>query len=420
MTGSVFCWRKQLPANHFDLLFSIIPAFTMSSLIPGRQIVFSAELAATLGLEEAILLQYLSDESENMDGQIGGQFKWFQLSAKQIKQRLPFWQDIDIQRVIENLRQQGVVILSSAPITESHQLRFAFNDQKNNNANNQTEARPEAPQHSPPPDTRSGFKSNQPRANAITQSWRADEHSIRLLAQQGVPAHFAHEQTGEFVQYWSERGEARHSWGSKFVSHVLYKWRDYETRQQKAKPSQIDSTSWEATKSNEPQPLAKQWRPSTDACEILEIQAGINRNFIEDSLPEFILYWMEKGDRCNTWNARFISHVKRQWAEFEHKLKNESRPSVMTADWQPSDDVYDVLKFARIDLEFVRHLVPEFVMYWRDRNELRPSWNTLFLQFAKLQWQRQNHLENSLKDNSLKATRERSLVEDLSDRSWAN
>lgn len=397
----------------------------MSSLIPSRQIVFSAELAATLGLEEAILLQYLSDESENMDGQVGGQFKWFQLTAQQIKQRLPFWQEADIQRVVENLRQQGVLILSSPPITESQQLRYAFNDkgdqhtQTNSQASSQTnfQANPQNMFVSP---SQTGFQQNQPRANAIAQSWRADENSIRLLAQQGVPAHFAHGQTGEFVQYWSERGEARHSWGSKFVSHVLYKWRDYETRQHKTKPSQIDSTSWEATKSNEPLHLVKDWRPSTDACEILEIQAGINRNFIEDSLPEFILYWVEKGDRSNTWNARFISHVKRQWAEFEHKLKNESRPSVMAADWLPSDDVYDVLKFARIDLEFARHLIPEFVMYWRDRNEMRPSWNTLFLQFAKLQWQRQNHLDNKLKDNSLKATRERSLVEDLSDRSWAN
>jgi len=393
----------------------------MSSLIPSRQIVFSAELAATLGLEEAILLQYLSDQSAVIEGQINGQYRWYRLTATQLSQALPFWQKRDIQRIIENLRQQGVLILSSAPIAESQELRYAFNDKQfgasSQEARTQTETQERTPQEA------SVFKQNQARANAIHQTWRADEHSIRLLAQQGVPAHFAHEQTAEFVQYWSERGEARHSWGSKFISHVLYKWREYEAQQRKNKPSQIDSASAETGQSNSPVPLNKGWRPSEDACEILEIQAGIHRHFIEDALPEFILYWTEKGDHSNTWNARFISHVKRQWAEFKHRLKNDRKPTVMTENWQPSNDLYDVLKFAKIDLAFARQLVPEFVIYWRDRNEMRPSWNALFLQFAKLQWQRQNHLSNSLKDASSppqKATRERSLVEDLSDRSWAN
>jgi len=387
----------------------------MSSLIPGRQIVFSAELAATLGLEEAVLLQCLSDESESLSSEVGGKYKWFSLNAIQIKQKLPFWQENDIQRISENLRQQGVILISSAPVSESKELRYAFNENlaPSNSINTSTVNSTNTPANT-------GLDiSGSPRAYPITASWKPDETSIRVLAQNGVPAHFAHEQTAEFVHYWSERGEARHAWGSRFVTHTLRKWREFESQQQFRKPSQIDSNSWESahenTRQNEPQSMSKEWRPSTDAIEILEIQAGIHRNFVEDAIAEFILYWVEKGDRCNTWNARFINHVKRQWAEFQHTLKNERRPSLMIADWQPSNDVYDVLKFARIEIEFAQGLVPEFVMYWRDRNEMRPSWNTLFLQFAKQQWQRQK-LANNKTDNSL---RERSIVEDLSDRSWA-
>lgn len=383
----------------------------MSSLIPSRQIAFSAELAATLGLEEAVLLQCLSDQSQDAEGETNGRYQWFYLNASQLKSKLPFWQDKDIQRIVENLRQQGVILISSAPLSESKELRYAFNEcaadvQKPTQPSPSQAAAVTGEQHA-----------DSVRANPIATSWKPDDTCIRLLAQQGVPAHFAHEQTAEFVHYWSERGEARHSWGNRFVTHVLRKWREFETRQQATKPARIDSTAWdtppwENSRGNEAHSITKQWRPSTDAMEILEIQAGIHRNFVDDSIPEFILYWSEKGDRCNTWNARFISHVKRQWAEFQHTLKNESRPSVMTADWEPSNDVYDVLKFARIEVEFAQNLVPEFVMYWRDRNEMRPSWNTLFLQFAKLQWQRRNQTDNSL--------RERSLAEDLSDRSWAN
>ena len=382
----------------------------MSSLILGRQIVFSAELAATLGLEEAILLQCLSDESERMEPEAHKQYQWFQLSSKVLRQRLPFWQDSDMQRILEHLRQQGVILISSAPISESNTLRFAFNEA----ITNPSEKRPAS---TIDPGTQAGTN---PRAYPINNNWQPDESSLRILSQNGVPNHFAYEQTAEFVHYWSERGEARHSWGSRFVTHTLRKWREFESKQQIKKPAQIDSGLWGNTQENigqnQPQAMMKGWRPSTDAIEILEIQAGIHRNFIEDAIPEFILYWSEKGDFSNTWNVRFINHVKRQWAEFQHTLKNESRPSLMTTDWKPSDDFYDVLRFARIDIEFAQKLVPEFVMYWRDRNEMRPSWNTLFLQFAKQQWQRQNASGHS-NDQSLRG---RSIVEDLSDRSWAN
>ena len=292
-----------------------------------------------------------------------------------------------------------MILISSAPITESNEIRYAFNESGNNSGTAIEQTEPAKPRSTT-------------RANSIATNWRPDDSCLRILAQQGVPAHFAQDQTAEFVHYWNERGEARHAWGNRFVTHVLRKWRDYESQQHRAKPARLDTPVWEKPRENEAKPVTKQWRPSTDALEILQIQAGISRNFVEDAIPEFILYWSEKGDRSNTWNARFISHVKRQWAEFQHSLKNERKPSVMKADWQPSQDVYDVIKFARIDIQFAQNLVPEFVLYWRDRNELRPSWNTLFLQFAKQQWQRQNLTDNSL--------RERSLVEDLSDRSWAS
>ncbi len=372
----------------------------MSFLIPSRQIAFSIELASTLGLEEAILLQCLSDQGA-MESALGsarasGRYQWHSLKAQDLLALLPFWKATDIQRIAENLRQQGVILISSAPLGESGEIRYAFNE----------DSQPARPAVSNSPEPHNPAK---PQAGAMAPNWRPDEHALRLLAQQGVPNHFAHDQIAEFVHYWSERGEARHSWGNRFVSHVLRKWRDFEARQSQSR--KMDTSSWDQPRENEPKPMSREWRPSTDALEILEIQAGIHRNFIEDAIPEFILYWSEKGDQCNTWNARFINHVKRQWAEYQHTLKNESRPTVMTADWQPSDDVYDVLRIARIDTKFAQELVPEFVMYWRDRNEMRPSWNTLFLQFAKKQWQQRNLSENSLRD--------RSIVEDLSDRSWA-
>ena len=77
-------------------------------------------------------------------------------------------------------------------------------------------------------------------------------------------------------------------------------------------------------------------------------------------------------------------------------------------------EVYDVLQLAHIELEFAKSLIPSFVVYWRDRNELRPSWNTVFLQWAKQQWK----LKHS--EQGQRATRDRTIAEDLTDRSWAS
>ncbi|NRA25561.1 MAG: hypothetical protein HRU08_14040, partial [Oleispira sp.] len=34
-------------------------------------------------------------------------------------------------------------------------------------------------------------------------------------------------------------------------------------------------------------------------------------------------------------------------------------------------------------------LIAEFVLYWRDSNQLQTSWNSKFLQYVKQQWARQ-------------------------------
>ena len=387
----------------------------MSSLVPSRQCVFSPDLAATIGLEEAILLQCLSDNTELIAAQTHSGFDWFELTEKTVLRILPFWSGKHIANIAENLRQQGVILVASPPMQECGYIRFAFN-----------EAASATQRNTAPAQNSDTATFQRAQAQPIQAAWSPDETCMKLLAQQGVPAPFARDQVPEFVQYWSERGEARHAWGNRFVTQVLRRWRDYEVQQHKAdqqrKADAGDVPDWAVStaRANEPRPICKNWRPSSDALDILEIQAAVHRNFVEDAIPEFVLYWLEKGDHCNTWNARFITHVKRQWAGFQHISKNDLDPRPIEANWQPSPDVFDVLKFARIDLAFAERLLPEFVIYWRDRNEARPSWNTLFLQFVKQQWQRQPTGASTVPvETNKKNTRERSIVEDLTDRSWA-
>ena len=77
---------------------------------------------------------------------------------------------------------------------------------------------------------------------------------------------------------------------------------------------------------------------------------------------------------------------------------------------EPYREVFDVLAIANIELQFIRDLIPEFVLFWRDKNELHHSWNTKFLQHVKYRWVRRNQDHPNAKGDAF---------ERLSDRSWA-
>ena len=238
--------------------------------------------------------------------------------------------------------------------------------------------------------------------NFIPASWKPDQSTLDQLAQHGIPAAFCEQHVPEFVTYWRERKERHRSWGSKFVKHCLIKWRDYEA---------------DKAKRDQEQPLQSNWSPSLDAIEILTEKAGISREFVEDAIPEFVLYWQERGDSHRTWNSKFVQHVRLQWAKYTAAIEHNTNPRPIPSDWQPSRDVYDVLQLANIDLNFARSLIPEFVLYWKERGVLIASWNTKYLQHVKRTWAQRHTMSVANQNN--RSTRDISLEEQLSDRSWA-
>src|SRR5690554_1363702 len=367
-----------------------------SSLIPEKPLVVSPSLAATIGLDEAVMLSLLNDialcqAQPNVP---------LDLDESQVSRLLPFWNDYDIQRISRNLHDQGIIALSSAPYQESRRLTLTFSG----GAQAAAPARPRRSSSAPA------------SANLIAPNWQPDTELMRHIAQHGIPDYFVRRHLPEFIAYWRERGESHHAWGARFLKHLLRQWRAEETDQfRRDQEVAMHST----------------WRPSQDALEVLVKHANISLAFIEDAIAEFVLYWRERGDVTRTWNSKFIQHVKRQWLRYNSALEHSTEPQRIPENWQPSQDVYDVLKLANIDLAFAQRQVPEFVLYWRDSNQVHSSWNTKFLQHVKYHWARQHALTtvNSQQVNShagqqhtssTRSTRDRSLVEDLTDRSWAN
>jgi hypothetical protein len=379
-----------------------------SSLIPERPMLVSPSLAATIGLEEACMLSLLNDIAAwrplvARDGQ-----KWLDIDGELVTQAMPFWGEQDVQRISKNLRDQGIILLASAPYTESRRLTIAFNENK-----------PAQMRQSLPIINMGGG------ANLISPQWQPDQELLRQIAQHNIPDDFIRQQIPEFVTYWRERAETSHSWGAKFLKDVLHKWRNHQTLVAR----QARENNEEFLKRDQDIAMHMNWWPSKDALEVLVKHANISYAFVEDAVPEFVLYWQERGEVGRTWNSKFIQHVKRQWVRYSSTLEHDTEPKRIPESWQPSNDLFDVLKLANIDMNFAQRQVAEFVLFWRESNQLYASWNTKFLQHVKYHWAKQHalapitqqgkHHAGQQNINPTRSTRDRSLAEDLTDRSWA-
>ena len=160
--------------------------------------------------------------------------------------------------------------------------------------------------------------------------------------------------------------------------------------------------------------------------EIME-RGGIARDFIEDSVPEFVLYWRERDAKATELNSKFIQHIRIQWAKYSSSLEHSTEPKRISEQWQPTEDVFDILRLSHIDTEFARSVLPEFIVYWRDSNQAHTSWNSKFLQHVKYHWAKRHQLEHAGHSHAGQQgtsttgrTRDRSLEQDLTDISWAD
>ncbi len=376
-----------------------------SSLVPERPLVFSPGLAATLGLEEAILLQHLHGLRELQPPTTARGIACWSASWAYLQHSLPFWDNADIVRIAGNLEEQGVLLLP-AGTRDDAALLFAFDTQET--PGQRPETRATAAPATPPPEL-----PTRRRATPLAADWVPGGELLHLLQlNHNIPRQFALDQLEDFIYYWRERGEVSHAWENKFRQHVTSNWRRHQQQQAEA--------------FREPaRPLDKDWRPSADALEILA-RDGVDDNFIEQAVPEFVLYWRERGVAPRELNTRFLQHIRIQWARFSSSLVHSTEPSRIPAQWEPSEDVFDILRMSHIEADFARSLLPEFIIYWRDSNQMHTSWNSKFLQHVKYHWAKRHQMADTGKGyegrqgtHRTGRTRDSSLEDDLTDTSWA-
>jgi len=376
-----------------------------SKLVPERQLSFSPTLAATIGLEEALLLQVLTDFIALKEGTIRNHLKWVEINDYELLRIMPFWNLADLKRVEKSLSALGIILCQVDARDPSSHL-YAMNERE-------AELRPAAAGKPPAPQQgqSSAIFNSSSGGGHIPEAWQPGEDWLKQCRQHNVPDEFSLSLVAEFVNYWRDRGQAKFSWGNTFYKFVLRRWREEQTRRgDKELASKMHSD----------------WFPSETAVEILS-NAGVSLEFIEDAVPEFVLYWCERGAEISAWNTKFIEHIRRQWDKYNASFGLDDTPRPIAADWQPSDACFEILQLAEIDIDYARSKVPEFLLYWRDSQQSRASWNTVFLQYIKQDWARRLNapleVESAYAETQSTSEESRRRIEEklrqLTDRSWA-
>ena len=384
-----------------------------SSLIPERPLLISPTLAETIGLEEAVMLHVLSELMLQNPVIIRKQRKWIELSTASAISAMPFWSADEIKHVQKNLMEKGLILIQAIP-NSPDSLLVAINQSESETdtlaatereSTDQETRLPSSqlsssqPSSSQPPSEQTVFSQRSGgQATTIPANWKPDDVLYQQCQQQyQIPRPFIEQRVLSIVMFQQERRNTQYSWHNTFLKWILKEWRKEE--------------SYKGAKEIESN-MSSRWQPSEDAISILN-HAGISTTFIEDSVPEFVLYWRERGMVTSTWNTKFIAHVRRQWAKFTAGVESDTQPRLIPQDFTPSVACYEVLTLANIDQEFARDQIQEFVIYWQDRGEVASSWNTRFLQHVKYKWA--THLQSNLPSNQQLDT----TLQRMTDRSWA-
>lgn len=219
---------------------------------------FSLEMAETLGLSGAVLLEYLKSSDKK------------KLKIEELLSNLSFWDENELMAVLIDLNVRGLInldtdkkVVSVAVVSKKSKLATPKKIQRTN----------------------------------IQKNWEPSDDVLEILVRSGMEESFIKNLIQEFVIYWSERPDVLISYNSKFIEHARLKWAQHN--------AEIDTK-------RAPTTIASDWKPSEDCFDIIKM-TGIDIAFVEQYLPEFILYWKEDGRAFTSWDVKFLDFIKRKW-----------------------------------------------------------------------------------------------------------
>ena len=114
-------------------------------LLNDHTISLSATLAATIGLEEAVLLTVLNDAAR-LQSQPHAR-----LAIDTLRRQLPFWDDATLRRLLRSLADKGLLFLHGAEFPQAAGLVYSFEQLSERTVSRAPESPSQAPANRPQP-----------------------------------------------------------------------------------------------------------------------------------------------------------------------------------------------------------------------------------------------------------------------------
>jgi uncharacterized protein YdaU (DUF1376 family) len=141
-------------------------------------------------------------------------------------------------------------------------------------------------------------KPNQNGTFAMFLDWQPGDQFDQLLRYARLANYPWEDELPEFVLYRLGQSErmSQGSWEHKFIQSLK---RNAAQRNQAG---------------NEPTQIPVDWEPDREIVAAL-LANGITRKFLDSELLTFTAFWRDAGNFHRSWNAKFIDHVQRNWAQ---------------------------------------------------------------------------------------------------------
>ena len=230
-----------------------------------KNLSFSAEVAETLGIESAIILDlYKQNRLDNISS--------YEDLINSILKHISFIEISIIKSALDKLIKFDLIKMADSKIEKKYKVKSPGVNQETNKLNN---------------------------------DWVPSLETKEIINMAEISDEFCDLKLKEFKIYWIERGQKKNNWNMTFIDFIRREWAK-ENSSNKGLPYTIDEN----------------WYPDDDVFDILNL-SEITKDSALKYLREFNLYWKDKGTAFTTWNSKFIDHVKRRHIMNDNISKNE-------------------------------------------------------------------------------------------------
>lgn len=214
---------------------------------PPQALTVPPQLAVAIGLEAAVMLSALAarlaavtakrePDSGDANRSSNSRLRQLTLETGEMQDMFPFWQPRDIRRIETELQQLGMLQVEAVPEMPGYayyrldplcQAASALSTKAPGVAEPAADPLPgiDWRQQSPAP---AAAEASAP--GPIPADWSPSPQLFDVLQLSGIDEAYARSRVGEFILYWQDRKEGKHSWNATFFQFVKRCWNRQQTQ----------------------------------------------------------------------------------------------------------------------------------------------------------------------------------------------